>query len=195
MVLINQVYTKSGDHGKTVFFKSCFLKCNVLICTIGDIDEANSFCGQSAYLSKVINPYISKLLKVIQNNLFDLGADLVHSCLKSSFVINKRLKIQVSQVKFLEKEIDNFNRYLCSLRSFVLPGGGQLAVSIHIVRSIIRRVERSVSFCILQKSIISLEFLHYLNRLSDLLFIIARVSNSFGNHDVLWEPQKYIDIC
>jgi cob(I)alamin adenosyltransferase len=78
MVLINKIYTKSGDYGKTVFSKHYFfLKCNVLICTIGDLDEANSFCGQSRYLSRNINPYISKLLKVIQNNLFDLGSDLV----------------------------------------------------------------------------------------------------------------------
>ncbi|XP_022778783.1 uncharacterized protein LOC111320376, partial [Stylophora pistillata] len=163
-------------------------KYDVRICAIGDVDESNALCGQACFLAKDNNLEIARLLEHVQHDLFDLGADLAQP-IKEGEEEGQKLRIQVSQVEALEQQIDHFNENLHPLQSFILPGGGQLAVSLHMARSVVRRAERSVSLCT-QTETLNPEVLRYLNRLSDLLFVLARAANQNGQKDVLWKPGK-----
>lgn len=189
MVKLNRIYTKTGDQGTTgLCGTSRVLKHDARICAIGDVDEANTLCGQSHFFARQDGSEIGTLLEYIQHDLFDLGADLAQP-LEKDETEGEKLRIHSFQVEALEKKIDHFNEDLQPLKSFVLPGGSQLSSSLHVARSVVRRAERSVSVCSETESL-NPEVLRYLNRLSDLLFVLARVANNNGKEDVLWKPGK-----
>jgi cob(I)alamin adenosyltransferase len=184
MVLLSRIYTKSGDKGKTALGDGeRIFKDHHRIEAIGEIDEANTFIG---WALQFCTGEEKMLLQKIQNNLFDLGADL---CVKDNQNTINKLRATKEQVIFLETMIDRYNQSLPHLTSFVLPGGTELATALHLARTVVRRAERRV-VTLSQKDDINPEIIKYLNRLSDLLFVLAR----FSNHqppkvgDVLWVP-------
>jgi cob(I)alamin adenosyltransferase len=183
MVLLTRIYTKGGDKGKTSLggggrvFKS-----SPRIAAIGDVDEANACIGLVRLSAP---PEIDDVLSHIQNDLFDMGADLC--VLEGGQEKQERLRIHPHQVAFLEEKIDHYNTPLPPLQSFVLPAGTPLASSLHQARAVVRRAERTI--CTLNELEALNEYLiQYINRLSDLLFVLARFSNHQANGDVLWAP-------
>ena len=180
MVTLNKIYTKTGDSGETSLGDgSRVLKDSVRVSAYGTVDEANSVIG----ICRLHAPgEIDEMLSVIQNDLFDLGADL---CVPSSD--KDVLRITSEQVVRLEGYIDSLNKNLPTLKSFVLPGGTTLSSHLHLARTVTRRAERLVvGLSGLKGETVNPECLHYLNRLSDFLFVLARHTNE-GN-DVLWVP-------
>ena len=188
MVKLNKIYTKTGDDGTTGLSDGSRVKKHDLRpSAYGDIDELNSFIGLSINCINKERKYnfLVKILKKIQNDLFDLGADL-------STPIEERpkyepLRIKNSQVLNLENLIDKFNSKLEPLNSFVLPGGSEMSCWLHIARTVARRAERSMSK-LAEKNKINKQSLIYINRLSDFLFVISRVTNDNGKFDILWIP-------
>ena len=195
MVKLNKIYTKTGDDGTTGLTDgSRVKKYDLRPEAYGTVDELNSILGMivSLYKDKIrkekSDDEILNLLKRIQNDLFDLGADLSKP-FSTKNEIND-LRIIKLQVEFLEKFIDRFNKNLEPLNSFVLPGGSVISSWFHLARTVTRRAERIV--CSLSdKEKINKYSLMYLNRLSDLLFVISRLMNDNGQKDVLWKPGQY----
>ena len=183
MVQLTRIYTKGGDKGKTSLgVGGRVLKSSPRIAAIGDVDEANSCIGV-ARLSA--NTEIDRLLSHIQNDLFDMGADL---CVVESGEDNtERLRIHPHQVLFLEERIDHYNKSLPALKSFVLPGGSPLSAYLHQARAVVRRAERTICFLKDTESV-NEYVIQYINRLSDLLFVLARFANHQEEGDVLWVP-------
>lgn len=183
MVLLSKIYTKSGDKGKTALGDGeRIFKDHARIEAIGEVDEANAFIGLAFQCS---TDEIKTLLQKIQNNLFDLGADL---CVKDGEKTTNKLKVTKEQVSFLEAMIDTYNQSLPNLTSFVLPGGTEFATALHLARTVVRRAERRV-ISLSHENNINPEIIKYLNRLSDLLFVLARFSNHQSSRgDVLWMP-------
>ena len=184
MVLLSRIYTKSGDKGKTALGDGQrIFKDHHRIEAIGEVDEANAFIGWALQFSE---SEVKDLLQKIQNNLFDLGADL---CIKENENATSKLRITKEQVIFLETMIDKYNQSLPDLTSFVLPGGTELATSLHLARTVVRRAERRV-VTLSHKDDLNPEIIKYLNRLSDLLFVLARFSNHQNPKagDILWMP-------
>ncbi len=183
MVKLNKIYTRTGDKGSTLLGNGKRVDKNSLrVDAYGSVDETNAFIGLSILRT---NPKIKKILQLIQNDLFDLGADLCIPDKKKT----KKLKITTDRVDFLEKEIDSFNKELTSLNSFILPGGSKSSTYLHIARTITRRAERKV-VSLSKKEKINPVAIIYLNRLSDLLFVLARYTNNKGKKDILWKPGK-----
>ncbi len=190
MVKLNKIYTKTGDDGTTGLSDgSRVKKYDLRPSAYGDVDELNSFIGLSINCINKDKKYnsLAKILKKIQNDLFDLGADL-------STPIQERpkyepLRIKKSQVLNLENLIDKFNSKLEPLNSFVLPGGSEISSWLHIARTVARRAERSMSK-LSKKNKINKQSLIYINRLSDFLFVVSRVTNNNGKSDILWVPGK-----
>lgn len=179
MVTLTRIYTKSGDKGKTSLGNGKRVTKNDLrIETIGTVDEANATIGLCRLHA---NGDIDKLLSRIQNDLFDVGADL---CMPEG----EGLRIIKKQTLFLEKSIDQYNDDLAPLTSFVLPGGSLLATTLHLARTVVRRAERLACGLKEESPILNEELIRYLNRLSDLLFVLARIANNKGIDDVLWVP-------
>lgn len=179
MVQLTRIYTKGGDKGKTSLGNGQrVLKSSPRIEAIGQVDEVNAFIGLCAHEpSSVCN-----LLKKIQMDLFDLGADL---CMPEND--QTKLKITPDHVLMLEEMIDHYNQALAPLNSFVLPGGSILSSYLHIARTVTRRAERFL--CGLhQDEPLNPQTIIYLNRLSDLLFVLGRYMNDKGAKDVLWIP-------
>lgn len=189
MVKLTCIYTRSGDKGKTSLGNGArVFKSSLRIETIGTVDEANSCIG--AALTYIDNDEIKKLLQTVQNNLFDVGADL---CMPEPDINldYKPLRIKQNQIDFIEESIDFYNQSLSPLVSFVLPGGSKSSSYLHLSRTIVRRAERQL--CALQADDTEstlLLILGYLNRLSDLLFVLARFCNNAGKDDILWQPGK-----
>lgn len=187
MVKLNKIYTRTGDDGTTGLVRGPRReKFDLRVEAYGTVDEANAFIGQ-ARLSTGGMPRIDKVLARIQNDLFDVGSDLATPG-EDPPDGRKSLRVTSKQTEWLEKQIDSTNEKLTPLKSFVLPGGSALAVSCHIARTVVRRAER---ICVELKSVepdVSAEAIVYLNRLSDLLFVLARLANSNGEADVLWVP-------
>jgi cob(I)alamin adenosyltransferase len=183
MVKINKIYTRTGDKGDTgLVGGERRPKYDLRVKAYGTVDEANSFIGV-ARLHDGAKTYDANL-KRIQHDLFDLGADLATVYKKGD---DKALRITAKQVERLEQEIDLMNEWLKPLDSFVLPGGSAFAAHLHLARTVVRRAERIV--CELaEKEKINISAIEYLNRLSDFLFVLARVANNNGAADVLWEP-------
>ena len=184
MVKLNKIYTKTGDKGDTSLGDGQrVLKDNLRVNAYGNVDELNASIG-------VITLYATEELKTklknIQNDLFDLGADL---CVPISEKNNKRLRVTKNQVKTIEAEIDGMNNTLEPLNSFVLPGGCKSATFLHLSRTICRRAERSI-VSLRSKEKINDNALIYLNRLSDWLFVASRVENQENSTEVLWSPGK-----
>ncbi|MBX9805623.1 MAG: cob(I)yrinic acid a,c-diamide adenosyltransferase [Alphaproteobacteria bacterium] len=182
MVHLTRIYTRGGDKGKTSLGSGERVsKSDARINAIGDVDEANAAIGWvREYTPKTIDP----LLMRIQNDLFDLGADL---CVPKGKPDS--LRIVDCQVDYLEKKIDDLNQHLEPLTSFILPGGSKSSAALHLARTIVRRAERSLIH-LHQIQPINFEAIKYLNRLSDLLFVLCRHVNGNGKEDVLWVPGK-----
>ena len=182
-VRLTKIYTRGGDAGETSLGDGTRTsKLDLRIAAYGTVDELNSALGLVLAADRRHDD-IGAVLTRVQNELFDLGADL------SVPLENEgRLRVTKEQVDVLERECDSFNAALPELRSFVLPGGSELAARLHIARTICRRAEREVLRAAGAHSLNPL-VLVYLNRLSDLLFILARVANAAGDQEEpLWRP-------
>lgn len=189
MVKLNKIYTKTGDNGTTGLVRGPRrMKHDLRVGCYGTVDEANSFVGL-ARLHTGSMPKIDRLLSRVQNDLFDLGSDLATPGHDPEGV--ESLRITSTQVEWLEEQIDNYNEGLAPLKSFVLPGGTPLAAALHVARTVTRRAERMVVELIAKEPDVSPAAMIYLNRLSDLLFVMARVANANGSSDVLWTPGKF----
>tara|TARA_B100000963_G_scaffold125492_1_gene109473 strand:+ start:381 stop:974 length:594 start_codon:yes stop_codon:yes gene_type:complete len=192
MVTLNKIYTKTGDKGLTSLGDgSRISKNDIRVEAYGTIDEANSIIGVVRSYTKTSELIIlDNFLSSIQNELFDLGAELS----TPSQDENRKLSISQSQIDRLEQEIDQLNINLSSLKSFVLPGGSSASSFLHLARTTIRRAERlMVELSAKEKNSVSRESLAYVNRLSDLCFVAARYANQTergGQGDVLWRPGK-----
>ena len=185
MVRLNKIYTRTGDAGETGLADgSRIAKDHVRSQAIGDVDEANSAIGVA--LLAVEDPRARSMLAAIQNELFDLGADLATP--GEDFAPSEMaLRIVQPQIDRLEREIDAMNIELEPLRSFILPGGGGGAAQLHLARTIVRRAERSAVAAGRQVPLNPLA-LAYLNRLSDHLFVMARWIARTEGGDILWQP-------
>jgi cob(I)alamin adenosyltransferase len=188
MVVLNRIYTRTGDDGTTALGTGeRRKKYDLRITAYGTVDELNAAIGL-ARLHTAAAPAIDAVLARVQNDLFDLGADLC-SPDKGKGPQGARLTVTDLQVTRLEQEIDTFNAELAPLRSFVLPGGTPGAAYLHLARTICRRAERLVVELADQSGeSVSSPVLKYLNRLSDLLFVGSRALNANGAKDVLWVP-------
>jgi len=186
MILLNKIYTKKGDDGKTELGDGERVeKFSTRVESYGTIDELNSLIGTVTCMD--INKNLRKSLECIQNDLFDIGADL---CLPQSNLkgdSSQPLRLEKSLTLRLESEIDDMNKDIDPIRSFVLPGGNKIASKLHLCRTICRRAERRVVE-LMRNEEINLEVLKYLNRLSDWFFVAARKSNDNGKKDILWKP-------
>ncbi len=185
MVKLNKIYTKTGDKGLTGLVSGKRVsKDNARIKAYGTVDELNSILGMVRIKSsKKINSIIAE----IQNDLFDLGADLATPVEKKPKF--KPLRITSNQVVNLEKIIDQFNKKLSPLNSFILPGGSESASFLHNARTVARRAETQM-VTLSKKEKINDQASKYINRLSDLLFVLSRVENKNGKNDILWKPGK-----
>lgn len=190
MVVLNRIYTRTGDDGTTALGTGERRpKYDVRVEAYGTVDETNATLGV-ARLAAAADPLLDAMLVRIQNDLFDLGADL---CTPDTGVKPawEPLRILDSQVERLEREIDELNAHLQPLRSFVLPGGGALAAALHVSRTVSRRAERlMVALAAQPGETVGAPALRYMNRLSDFLFVAARYANAKGADDVLWVPGK-----
>ncbi|CAN7688261.1 cob(I)yrinic acid a,c-diamide adenosyltransferase [Rhizobium sp. LjRoot98] len=190
MVKLNKIYTKTGDDGTTGLATGPRrLKSDLRVEAYGTIDETNSFIGLARQHTQELATLDAMLMR-IQNDLFDLGADLSTPDTGETLAYEP-LRIIAAQVTRLETEIDELNADLDPLRSFVLPGGSGAAATLHIARTVARRAERlMVDLARIDGEIVSSEALAYINRLSDFLFVAARWTNGKGKSDVLWLPGK-----
>jgi len=186
MVVLNRIYTRTGDHGTTSLGNGeRRKKYDLRIETYGTLDEANSVIGLVRLHTSSV-PDFDAVLARIQNDLFDVEADL---CLAEKGPGGARLTVTDEQVEWLEREIDRLNDELAPLRSFILPGGGPAAAYLHLARTVCRRAER-IMVMLNDKSSegVSQPALRYVNRLSDFLFVAGRFMNDRGATDVLWVP-------
>lgn len=189
MVKLNKIYTRTGDDGTTgLTGGERRLKCDLRVAAFGTIDETSAAVGLARVHTESDHPDIDAMLKRIQNDLFDLGADL------STPEGGRKggagaLRIVAAQVERLEREIDALNASLAPLSSFVLPGGSPAAAALHLARTVARRAERlMVGLARTPGESVGEEALRYINRLSDFLFVAARAVNDSGARDVLWMP-------
>ncbi len=194
MVKLNAIYTRTGDQGTTGLVRGPRrTKHDLRIEAYGTVEEANAFVG-NARLETSALPRIDNILFRIQNDLFDVGSDLATPGADDPDAEYPSLRIRPVQTEWLEKQIDHFNADLEPLRSFILPGGTPLSVALHLARTITRRAERLVSALIEAEPDTNPESLRYLNRLSDLFFVLGRTANHNGAKDVLWVPGNYGDV-
>ncbi len=190
MVKINKIYTRTGDDGTTGLVRGPRrMKYDLRISACGTVDEANATIGV-ARLHTTSMPKIDALLARVQNDLFDVGSDLATPGADAPGVAPS-LRITTAQAEWAERMIDAFNADLQPLTSFVLPGGSPLAASLHVARTVVRRAERLAVELLSKEPDVNVELIKYLNRLSDLLFVLARVANANGRTDVLWVPGQY----
>lgn len=193
MVRLDKIYTRGGDAGMTSLGSGDRRrKDDLRIEACGTIDEANCAIGLArAYLSDLVaGVAIAEMLVGIQNELFDLGADL---CVPEKPGDAPRLRVQQKQVDRLEREIDTLNADLAPLTSFILPGGSKPAAALHLARAIVRRAERiMVALAHAPDETVGETALKYINRLSDFLFVAARHINRHEGGDTLWEPGRDI---
>ena len=187
MVNLTMIYTKTGDDGTTSLGDmSRTSKNDPRLEAFATVDEANSFIGSA--MSVLKDPVVHRVLLAVQNDLFDVGADLCTPVIDNPKV--KPLRVLETQVDYLENMIDKFNSELSPLRSFVLPSGSESSVRLHLARTVVRRAERLTWNAIHQFGEgVSKLTAKYLNRLSDLLFVLARYENK-SRGDVLWIPGK-----
>ena len=186
MVQLTRIYTKSGDKGKTALGNGTRVpKNSVRVDAYGTVDETNAVIGVARLHAQ---GEVNEMLARIQNDLFDLGADL---CTPGDGTDDNpeqpALRITVKQTERLETEIDQINASLDPLQSFVLPGGSALAAQLHVARTVSRRAERLIVE-LAGVETINPEAVRYVNRLSDHMFVLARHANNDGKEDVLWQP-------
>jgi len=185
LVRLNKIYTRTGDQGETGLADgSRIAKDSPLSQAIGDVDEANSAIGVA--LLAIEDPTVRAILASVQNELFDLGADLATP--GDDFTpTDTTLRVVAAQIDRLERDIDRLNERLEALRSFILPGGAGGSADLHLARAIARRAERSAVAANRDRPLNPLALI-YLNRLSDLLFVAARYVAASGGGDILWQP-------
>ena len=182
MISFMKIYTKTGDGGETSLFDNTRVwKSNNRIISYGAVDELNSALG--IILSLKLDTDLTEILSNIQNDLFVLGSDLANPDMT-----NQKIRTTKNMIKYLEESIDKLDSELTQLTSFILPGGTITASVLHLARTIARRAETHV-VTLSQNEEVTKESFIYLNRLSDLLFIIARISNKRNNiADIIWKP-------
>jgi cob(I)alamin adenosyltransferase len=189
MVVLSKIYTRTGDKGTTALGSGERVPKHALrISAYGTVDETNATIGMVRVHLGSVEPELDAQLVRIQNDLFDLGADL---CVpdRGEKLEYEPLRISAGQVKRLEEEIDAMNTELKPLRSFVLPGGTPAATALHVARTVSRRAERlMVELAEDPNEPVGAEALKYINRLSDYLFVASRYVNDRGRSDVLWVP-------
>jgi cob(I)alamin adenosyltransferase len=187
MVQLTRIYTKGGDKGTTSLGTGKRVpKHDLRVAAYGAVDEANAFVGVARLHTRGAEPELAEadaMLARIQNDLFDLGADL---CAPEGGG-GERLRIVEAQVERLEREIDRMNAELAPLNSFVLPGGSAAAAHLHVARTVARRAEREITRLAETESVTPAA-IRYINRLSDHLFVLSRWLNDKGRRDVLWTP-------
>ncbi len=190
MVRLNKIYTRTGDGGQTHLSDgSRTNKTDQRIAAFGAVDELNSALGLA--ICAMDDPYLLAAMTRIQNELFDLGADLSHPGMGENVANDPAktppLRIIKEQICRLESEIDHMNETLCPLRSFVLPGGCEASARLHLARAICRRAERE-TLLLAETQMVHDPAKTYLNRLSDHLFVAARLANAPTKNEVLWVP-------
>jgi cob(I)alamin adenosyltransferase len=186
MVVLNRIYTRTGDDGTTALGSGERRpKYDLRVAAYGTVDETNAAIGVvRLHLSAA--PELDTMLGLIQNDLFDLGADLAVPEREGKA---ERLRVLSSQVERLERDIDRLNEKLAPLTSFILPGGTPAAAHLHVARTVCRRAERvMVELAAKPEETVSKAGIHYMNRLSDFLFVASRTANNNGAGDVLWVP-------
>ena len=186
MVVLNKIYTKTGDAGETALGNGARVaKHSMRVTAYGTVDECNATLGLARLHAE---GDLDAQLAAIQNDLFDLGADLCRPDMKKDAECEyPPLRMAGTQVNRLEAEIDAMNEVLEPLRSFILPGGSALAAHLHLCRTVSRRAERlSVELATMEA--VNPAAVKYLNRLSDWFFVAARIANDDGRADVLWVP-------
>ena len=186
MVVLNRIYTRTGDAGETALGNGARVAKHALrVAAYGTVDEVNATLGLARlHAAEGLDAGLAR----IQNDLFDLGADLCTPDIENDATAQRpRLRVVAAQVARLEQEIDAMNADLQPLRSFVLPGGSALAAHLHLCRTVCRRAERGVVE-LASTETVNDEAVRYLNRLSDWFFVAARVANQGGRADVLWVP-------
>ncbi len=189
MVKLTKIYTRGGDKGKTSLAAGGRVaKHDLRVAAYGTVDEANAAIGL-VRLHTSDDSAVDHMLGRIQNDLFDLGADLATPPDADDKADDKkeRLRITEGQVAHLESEIDAMNEKLSELASFILPGGTAGAATLHMARTIVRRAERDMT-ALAEVADVGAAALKYINRLSDHLFVTARRMNDGGKADVLWQP-------
>ncbi|MGL4242932.1 MAG: cob(I)yrinic acid a,c-diamide adenosyltransferase [Beijerinckiaceae bacterium] len=188
MVKLNKIYTRTGDDGTTGLGSGKRVpKFSLRVESYGTVDEANACIG-IARLHAGDSPELDRMLMRIQNDLFDLGADLCTPDVGEPLAYEP-LRIVQAQVERLEAEIDQLNAELKPLKSFVLPGGAPLAAHLHLARTVTRRAERLMTELVAQPGErVGSAAMKYVNRLSDFLFVASRWVNNRGEGDVLWVP-------
>lgn len=192
MVKLNKIYTRTGDNGTTGLGTGArVLKCDIRVKAYGAVDEANAALGL-ARLHLADAPDVAAILTRVQNDLFDLGADLCTPPAADE-APGSALRIVPGQVERLEADIDRLNAELAPLTSFILPAGSPAAAYLHLARTICRRAERDMVELSQQDAdatlpAIGAPAIRYMNRLSDLLFVASRYVNNRGKDDVLWVP-------
>jgi len=181
---LDRIYTKGGDRGETSLGDgSRAPKFHIRVRALGGIEEANAAIGVA--LLHIEDAEVRSVLSLAQNDLFDLGADL---CVpERGEATRSRLRISAKQVETLEQHIDRFNEALNPLTSFILPGGTAGSAHLHVARTIVRRAECDVAELAASETV-NEEAVKYINRLSDLLFVLCRHLNARGTADVLWTP-------
>ena len=183
MVRLTRIYTRGGDKGETALVGGKRLpKHHARVAAYGAVDEANAAIGLARLHA---TDAIDTMLGRIQNDLFDVGADLATP--QTGRKAKGALRVVAAQTQRLEREIDALNAELRPLESFVLPGGTPFAAALHLARTVVRRAERDVA-ALAARERTNAETLKYLNRLSDHLFVLARHANNRGQSDVLWRP-------
>ena len=181
MVKLNKIYTRTGDGGSAGLVDgSRVSKSSLRMIAIGEVDEANAAIGVA--IASLSDDKLSKHLLTIQNDLFDLGADVA-----TPGDIEGALRIVASQVDRLERQIDAMNADLDPLTSFILPGGSPAVAALHLARAIVRRAERA-AVALNEREQLNPQLLAYLNRLSDHLFVAARHVAASQDGDILWQP-------
>jgi cob(I)alamin adenosyltransferase len=191
MVVLNKIYTRTGDAGTTALGTGERVPKHALrIAAYGTVDETNAAIGVARVHLAGGDADLDAMLARIQNDLFDLGADLcVPETSAEAAGQRGRLRMSDAQVERLEAEIDRMTAQLEPLRSFVLPGGTPVAAALHVARTVCRRAERAVvALASEPHEHVSAAALKYINRLSDLLFVASRMANDRGRSDVLWVP-------
>jgi cob(I)alamin adenosyltransferase len=183
MVKLTRIYTRGGDKGQTSLGDGSRVPKHALrVAAYGDVDEANAMIGVARQHA---DPAADAMLSRIQNDLFDLGADLCTPIEEAPKY--PPLRIVAAQIDRLEHEIDAMNEHLAPLNSFILPGGTALAAHLHVARTVVRRAERGVTLLAANEPVNEIA-VRYINRLSDHLFVLGRKANEDGARDVLWIP-------
>jgi cob(I)alamin adenosyltransferase len=187
MVVLNKIYTRTGDEGSSALGTGQRRsKSDLRFEAIGTVDELNAMIGVARLHGEALGAELTASLTRIQNDLFDLGADLA-TLDDGDKPSRRRLRIVAAQVERLEGEIDGLNAGLAPLTSFVLPAGTPAAATLHVCRTVARRAERTM-VALAASEPVNQQALRYINRLSDLLFVAARVANHNGADDFLWVP-------